>query len=183
MPVSHHRHISTIMNRLDLLWNDQKFVSVLDIGIGFGKYGMLVRERFDVRFKRYRKEDFQLIIDGVEIYSSYISMHSKFIYDEIYNTDICELIPILSRYDVILILECLEHIDKIKGIELIRQLKNKTNSLLILSFPRSFKGNEGSDWPNKHERHLCLWTKEDLESILGDVEQLSPTIFAKQFGK
>ena len=42
--------------------------SVLDVGIGFGKYGLLLREVLDVAALRYRREDWHVRIDGVEAF-------------------------------------------------------------------------------------------------------------------
>lgn len=180
MPVSHYRHINAIMSRIDRLWDSKKFNSILDIGVGFGKYGVLLRERYDVRFKRCKHSQWDIRIDGSEIYDDYLLPHIQYIYDRIYLGDICNTINGMHSYDVILMLEVLEHISKEKGIELIRSIKNLTNSLLIVSFPRSLKGDEGSDWPNTYERHLCLWTKDELMNEIGLVETLSPTIFAQE---
>ena len=46
MPASHYRKIDAIMCRVEEV-KDVK--SILDVGIGFGKYGVILRERFDVR--------------------------------------------------------------------------------------------------------------------------------------
>ena len=181
MPVSHHRHIAPILNRIDLVWNTRKFNSILDIGVGFGKYGVLLRERYDVRFKRCVREDWKIKIDGIEVYENYITPYHRYIYNEIIVGDILNLVDKLENYDIILMLEILEHLKKEDGAKILQLIKNKSIKLLLTSFPRTFSGKEGYDWPNIHERHLCLWTKSELDDVIGTTEQLTPTIFAKEF--
>lgn len=47
--------------------------SVLDIGTGFGKYGILCREYLELWDGRQQYSDFKRRIDGVEAYSPYNS--------------------------------------------------------------------------------------------------------------
>ena len=105
-------------------------------------------------------------------------MHT-YIYDTIYLGDIFELVDELKRYDIILMIDCLEHLSKWKGKEVVKKLFALCNKLLLLSFPNFFQGDEGHDWPNTRERHRCLWTPEDLDGLMGEVERIKPTIFAK----
>ena len=176
MPASHYRKINAIMRRVEEV-EDVK--SILDIGIGFGKYGVILRERFDVRLKRYDDSDWITIIDGVEIYSDYITPIHTYVYDTIYLGDIFELVGNLKRYEIFLMIDCLEHLSKWKGMKIVKELFSLCNKLLIFSFPCIFQGDEGYDWPNVRERHRCLWTPEDLDNLIGEVERIKPTIFAK----
>ena len=176
MPASHYKKISIITDRIERV-KDVK--SILDVGIGFGKYGVILRERFDIRFKRYDESDWITIIDGVEIYSDYITPMHTYVYDTIYLGDIFELIDNLKRYDVILMIDCLEHLSKWKGREVVRKLFTLCDKLLLFSFPNFFRGDEGYKWPNVRERHRCLWTPKELNELIGKVERIEPTIFAK----
>ena len=45
--------------------------SILDVGCGFGKYGMLLREYLDVWHERYDKERWQVRIVGIEAFEQY----------------------------------------------------------------------------------------------------------------
>lgn len=177
MPVSHFGIISSVLSRTDKVKNIE---SILDVGIGFGKYGVLLRERYDVRFKRCRRENWKVRIDGVEIYKDYITPMHEYVYSKIYIDHIHSLLDKLRRYDVILALEVLEHMEKWKGTEVIKGLFNKCNKLLLISFPTYFRGNEGKDWPNAYERHRCLWTQQELDKAIGETEKLRPTVFAKE---
>jgi 2-polyprenyl-3-methyl-5-hydroxy-6-metoxy-1,4-benzoquinol methylase len=175
MPVSHHRNIIKVINTIDGI----KPSSILDVGFGFGKYGLLLRERYDVRFKRVNRDQWKIKIDGVDIYDGYIAPHIQYIYSTIYIGHIHRLINNLLIYDVILLIDVLEHMAKWKGIEVVKALYEKTNKLMLFSFPNKFSGGECSDWPNRYEEHRCLWTQEELDNIIGETKKLGLTLYAK----
>lgn len=152
--------------------------SVLDIGPGFGKYGVLLRERLDVRYNRYDRKDWKVQIDAVEIYTPYITKLHKYIYSNIYTGNIINVIGKLQNYDLIMFIDGLEHLDKEDGIELCKKMYEKTDRLLLLSFPRSWRLSSNAEWENKSELHRSFWSYLDLSKIFGAVETCSPTVFA-----
>lgn len=52
MPTSYPEAISSI---LELVRREEPR-SILDLGVGFGKYGMLCREMLDIPYERYSRE-------------------------------------------------------------------------------------------------------------------------------
>jgi len=179
MPISHQKNIFSVLNLVDDIQKRLGVSSILDIGAGFGKYGLLLRERLDIRFLRYNKPSWITRIDAVEPYSDYITPVHKYIYDNIYLDKIENLASTLPNYDIILMIDCLEHLEKSTGEKLLTELDSKTNKLLILSFPNIYQARAGADWINDLERHRCLWTKEDLTFILGPVNHHKFTIYVK----
>jgi len=176
MPVSHYKHIQHVMAAVESVENVK---SVLDVGIGFGKYGVILRERFDIRFNRYDKKLWKTKIDGIDIYKPYITPMHKYIYNNLFIGDVRTIVGKLSNYDVIIFLDCIEHMNKNKGSSVLKRLVKKTNKLLLVSFPTTFNKNTNASWPNKRELHRCLWTKKDLETSIGSVNKLSPTLYSK----
>lgn len=179
MPVSHQKNIFSTINLVDDIFKRKGCVSILDIGAGFGKYGVILRERMDIRFKRYDKPSWITKIDCVESYKDYINPVHRHVYDTIYTQKIENIIDLLPSYDIILMIDCLEHLEKSEGTKLLPKLDAKSNKLLILSFPNIYQARAGADWPNPLERHRCLWTQEDIESIIGPVKKHKYTIYAK----
>lgn len=160
MPTSHYNRIPAVMNIL----NEVQPSSVLDVGVGFGKYGVLFREWLDIRKNRvYDPSGWRARIDGVEIWSVYASALYEYVYDKVYFgciTSVCDELP---RYDLILMLEVIEHIDKDVGLHVLSKLlKEHCNYAIVLSFP-PLLGSEGKHWSNPHETHKCVYALEDFD--------------------
>ncbi|WP_433615260.1 hypothetical protein [Paenibacillus cellulositrophicus] len=58
--------------------------SVLDIGIGFGRWGMLCREFLDVWQGRVFREQWQTRIEGVEVFPKNVDDYHPYFYNHIY---------------------------------------------------------------------------------------------------
>ena len=164
MPSSHPMQIGPIMSLILSL----KPSSILDIGIGFGKYGFLCREylEIDPARKVYTEGCGEINrrkrIDGIEIFQQYITPASKYIYDEIYIGDALPLLTeeIKEVYDLILIIDVLEHFEKNKGKQLLEIVENKSKSVLI-STPKRI-GRQGKVFDNEYERHISQWSENDF---------------------
>lgn len=153
-----------------------KVNSILDIGAGFGKYGVLLREHLEVRKHRYDKKDWQVQIDAVEIWPAYINPIYKHVYDCIFLCGALAAVTRAQNYDVIFLLEVLEHLSKDRGTKLIKLLLKKYNKAIVISFPEVYKKGACSDWINPYEEHLCLWTFEELKELAPNAEQASKTV-------
>jgi len=141
--------------------------SILDIGVGFGKWGTLFREYTDIRESekdpgRYQRENWQVRIDGIEGYENYISPHHRFIYDNIYIGDAIEILPGLDSYDFIFIGDVIEHFTMEDGTGLIEEALRHCNGYLALTTPR-FETDQGDLCANQLEAHKSLWTADDLK--------------------
>src|SRR3972149_3569081 len=111
MPTSQYNQISKIMDLIIEL-NPK---SILDIGVGFGKYGVLCREylKFWVWDGTHDFHDFKTRIDGVEAFEEYLTPIHAFVYDNIYKGDAKDLVDQLdTSYDLVLLIDVLEHFNK-----------------------------------------------------------------------
>lgn len=154
--------------------------SILEIGPGFGKFGVLLRERFDIRHNRYSRSKWKTTIDCIEIWSPYITKLHNHVYSNIFIGNALNVLDKLNNYDIVTFIDGLEHLDKEEGIELLNKMYRKTNNLLILSFPRTLRPKANHEWTNPYEAHRSLWTVLDLIDILGEVTTHSPTVFSKR---
>jgi len=147
--------------------------SILDIGIGFGKYGFLAREYTDICEMRYHSVSWQTKIDGIEIFTDYIGDLQHLIYNNIYAGDALNRLQGLDDYDMILLLDVLEHLEKAKGLELIEMISRKSKMALI-STPIKVKslGAPLMKYGNVHERHVSQWTREELARF-GEVRDIT----------
>lgn len=160
MPTSPYCHIQTFVNYLiDIRPN-----AILDIGLGNGKLGFIARDLLDVMLgERYRKEQRQVRIDGIEVFEDYIQNLQREIYDEIYIGDAFEKIDQLGRYEMIFIGDVLEHFEKPKGWEFLDRCIQHTSAHLIINIPLGTEWEQEEIYNNPYERHRSVWTWHDFE--------------------
>lgn len=148
--------------------------SVLDIGVGFGKWGFLAREYTDINEHRYKREDWKARIDGVEAFPEYETPNYKYIYNNIYYGDLREVLPNLGDYELIIIGDVIEHFDKNVGRELLRLMRQKSQYVL-LSSPTVFFTQEM--FGNDFEQHHSLWTIDDFKDYPFEYDELGQWVF------
>jgi 2-polyprenyl-3-methyl-5-hydroxy-6-metoxy-1,4-benzoquinol methylase len=151
--------------------------SILDFGVGFGKYGHLCREYLELINGRYKKEDWQVRIDGIEVFSSYIQDHQKAIYNAIHIWDLNNLFDIPTSvlwhtYDLYLMMDVLEHL---YNWEKIFDVIPK-NSAIIAATPFGDYP-QGAVFGNEYERHVQAFVLEDLQPYFDEVEHIKNTIW------
>ena len=81
-----------LMHEVISIFTDLKPSSILDVGCGTGKYGYLFRERAELR-ECLKKKDFKVIIDAIDVVGDWITPIHKYVYDDIYITDIIGFEP------------------------------------------------------------------------------------------
>jgi hypothetical protein len=160
MPSSQHYHISKIM---DIIIHVNP-MSVLDIGTGFGKYGVLCREYLELWDGRHNYSQFLRRIDGVEVFGDYVTPLHKFVYNNMYINDIMEVLDKIEvRYNLVLLIDVLEHFEKHKGEILLHKVLNKSDGVLI-STPKK-PSSQKDAFGNVYETHRSKWTKDELSSL------------------
>ena len=138
MPTSEHVQIPYVVDAMVR----ERPASVLDVGCGYGKYGVLAREyteaarvdAIDVRPPRYP------------------------VYDHVYTGDLRELDRVLPpdapRYDLALFLDVIEHFDKPEAWRVCEQLCARARRVLITT-PWGFRPQEIPGMP--FETHRSGW--------------------------
>lgn len=160
MPTSHRYQINDI---IDLIYFTHP-QSLLDIGIGFGKYGFLAREYLEIWDKTDQYDVWHCQIDGIEAFSEYIHPWHEQIYDNIFLGDAREIVPTLTTcYDLTLLIDVLEHFTYADGWELIQQLQRHTRNILI-STPKDI-GHQGDVFGNDYETHRFQWNPSHFRSL------------------
>lgn len=167
MPSSRPNPIPTVIHLLRQL----KPKSILDVGIGFGKWGHLFREYTDILEAehdpaRYVRENWRMRIDGIEGYPEYITEMHRFIYSNIHVGDARQLLPDLKEYDLIFMGDILEHFEKPDGLQLLRSALAKAKQAVILTTPK-FETAQGDLCGNPLERHRSLWKAKDFREFPG----------------
>jgi len=152
MPTGHFGHIGLVVEILMKVGPK----SILDIGVGYGKYGMLAREYLD--YAHFRKRE--ILIDGIEGFDEYIQEGQRFYYDHIFIGDARTILPSAGQYEMILLLDTLEHLTKEDGLQIMKACQSKAKYVLVAT-PHDI-GVQGAVYGNEFERHLFQWRKKDL---------------------
>lgn len=161
MPTCNHLYITDVITLIRKI----KPVSILDIGCGFGKWGFLFREYLDIMGGRYNKEDWNVKIDTIEIFEPYITPVHRHVYDNIFIGDATEKINELGQYDLIFSSDCLEHIERVKGEQLLYDIDRHSNhQLLCVPLTEVWLGSQGAVFGNEAEAHISAWFDNDFGS-------------------
>lgn len=133
--------------------------TILDVGAGWGKYGQLL-----LGYK----------VDACEIWPPYYDTLRK-IYNKVFIKDICDLE--FDYYDVIILSDVLEHIERPRANELINGLVKKCKQLYVC-VPYQYP--QGAHEGNPYEKHL----QDDLTPgiMMSEYPKLKPLLITKKRG-
>jgi len=182
MPTSHWSYISKTVDLLKQ-YNPK---SILEVGIGALKYGILAREYLEIYGgNRWQKKDWQVRIDGIEIYEPYITEQAKHYYTKIFNRDVVDLLYyrrllLLPHYDLSLMMDVIEHLKKDRGLFVIQELC-KLAKVSIFAIPLGdwrYEVTEG----NTAESHISVWEKSDLLGLPNLKEATYYPVSGKEIG-
>lgn len=145
--------------------------SILDVGVGFGKWGHLFREYTDINAAendppRYHKAHWQIRIDGIEGHAEYLTDMHRYLYDVIHVGDACQLLPSLSDYDLVFMGDIIEHLDKADGRRLLETALAKARQAVLVSTPK-YETHQSELCGNELERHRSLWSAADFKKFSG----------------
>lgn len=156
MPTSDYHQISDVLHVVQQLAPR----SVLDVGVGFGKWGFLCREVLEVYAGRVRPEEWEARIDGIEIHEPYRTKVWDLVYNTVHIGDARALLPTLGRYDLVICCDVVEHFDKAEGLRLVESMMKVADAVIVTS-PRGYQP-QGDAYGNPHETHLSGWGREDF---------------------
>jgi len=135
-----------------------KPLSVLDIGVGFGKWGVIAREYTDVNKGRCAKNQWRVRIDGIEIFPAYENVIWG-VYNQVHIGNVINILPTLGKYDLIMAIEILEHMKRDDGLRMVAMMKAKSKHYII-SYSNSVSP---AVYGNKYEEHISKWTAADFK--------------------
>ena len=145
--------------------------SILDVGVGFGKYGHLFREYTDVIAaegtpERYARDGWKTRIEGIEAHREYLTPMHDFLYDKITIGDARDVMRELStdEFDLIWLGDVIEHLSLDDGRQLLEQCLRVANKAVAVCTPSRFTP-QSAVCGNAHERHLSFWARRDFSSV------------------
>lgn len=144
MPTSNLALWPTILNLIETVPHER----ILDVGPGYGKGAQLAREYLNVKPER---------VDAVEAWPGYVTDRLQCLYDAVYVQDVRTLSDVALRYyDLVLMVEVLEHLPKEDGFALLDRIPGR----VVICTPETFFPNPSHLPPT--EKHRSLWAVEDF---------------------
>jgi hypothetical protein len=140
--------------------------TILDIGKGFGKYGFLIHEFAGIDNRQRPDPSLTLlqqsgvVVDAIDINPDYSWPHLPQIYRKVTIGDAGTIYRDLPAYDLILMTDVIEHLEKKTALEMIDSFISQ-GSLVLISTPVQFF--EQELYESDAEHHVSHWTKKDFE--------------------
>jgi hypothetical protein len=159
VPVSDYHQISDVLHVVQQIQPQ----SLLDIGVGFGKWGMLCREILEIYPGRVSQDEWKLQFDGIEIHPPYRNPLWDMAYNQVYLGDALVVLPTLQKYDLIICCDVIEHFPKDVGKRFVQTILQHARVAIITS-PCGYAPQDAI-YDNEHERHLSGWGEEDLQDF------------------
>src|SRR5262245_21959405 len=137
MPSSRPNTIPTVIHIVKQL----RPSSILDVGVGFGKWGHLFRAYTDIVAaehdpKRYKRKHSQTRIDGIECHSAYPHPLPRSSFDDVPLAGARRKIQRISRCARSCLGDIIEHFEKADGLASLRRCVGKAWKAVIRSTPR-----------------------------------------------
>lgn len=158
MPSSQWTQIGTIVDAIVRL--DPR--SVLDVGVGFGKYGFLAREYLELWDGRHLYGQWMRRIEGIEAHPAYLSPVQRNVYDRIHEGEAHEMLARFdaASFDLVLAIDILEHFERVDGARFLDECR-RVGRWTLVSVPRVLKRRDAA-FGNPYEAHKTAWSKTDL---------------------
>ncbi len=140
----------------------------MDIGKGFGKYGFLIHEYLGIDNQKKINPSLKLNqlskiqIDAIEIDEDLMLPYLKDIYRNIYFGDVTKLYSTLSKYDLVLMIDIIEHINKEDALVILNYFLEKGSAIIIATPIKYF---QQELYESKYENHVSHWTKKDFKKL------------------
>lgn len=131
---------------------EMKPKTILDVGTGYGKWGLLC-----VEYLKYWC-GVTPVVDGVEAFPDYASPAHK-LYRQMYYTSVLTMLPKLADYELVLCTDVIEHMTREDG----ERFKNAIKGRYIISTPNYWNPQEATDG-NEFDKHQSLWHGTDFEN-------------------
>jgi predicted SAM-dependent methyltransferase len=161
MPIGSYANLYYIADELQ----KKKPKSVLDLGVGFGMNGVLVRQYVDLGCIGITK------LTGIEVFTTY-SNPVWGIYDVVYHCTIANffnahIVVNETNFDFILLTDVIEHFPYTEGVRILKLCMHilAPGGILLVSTPGVFI-DQGPVNGNDFERHLSYWTSFDFIRLI-----------------
>lgn len=154
--------------------------SLLDVGVGFGRWGVLAREFVDAWEGREARSDWQLRLEGIEAFANCLTPLHDYVYDRMHVGDAVDLLPSLGTYDVIYLGDVVEHQTRERGQRLLDAALEHALRAVIVTVPIGEQWRQGMAGDhNPHHPHRSSWMLADFDRFTG----ASRRVFSDAWGR
>jgi hypothetical protein len=162
MPTSPYGHIEAFAGFL----SQSRPASILDIGLGNGKLGFVARDLLDVMLnERYRKQEWKVRIDGIEVFADYIQDHQRSIYNNIFIGDAHDVLDGLGTYDMIILGDVLEHFPKERALAFLDKCIVHAAKNVVVFIPLGKTWKQPAIYGNPYETHRSYWFFDEFKAF------------------
>jgi len=140
--------------------------SILDVGMGFGRWGMLGREMCDIFWRENVFPDqWKVRIVGVEAFARIVQPYHNVFYNQVIVRDGLEALREERRqFHLVILGDVLEHFPRAQGEELLA-LSRQKGYYTMLCVPLGRGWEQGALYGNPYERHLSQWRYRDFARL------------------
>ena len=129
---------------------------VLDCACGRGAWGFFIRSQ--LKGSAY--------LEGFDLFSPYIErLRELKLYNYVYRMDIREVRSLAQKFDVILAMDVLEHLEKYEAMKVMRDLEDMTKIVLIISLPIGAQKQDVGHDGNLYQIHKSSFRPEEMEGL------------------
>jgi hypothetical protein len=160
MPTSNVFHLPPVIMLAGSLPNSR----VLDLGIGMGTYGLMLRTALDIGDGHVAPNTWTRTIEGIEIFDAYRNPIWDYAYDRVHMGDIRDVLPRRGTYDIIVAGDVLEHFPRAEARTLMDEALRHAQ-VLIATTPR-VEFPQGAWGGNEAETHHCLLEGADFPHLV-----------------
>lgn len=136
--------------------------SVLDVGCGFGRWGVLCREFLDIWRGHQTRETWALRLVGVDAYPGNLKQHHHYIYDELHAEPIEHYFARKpDSFDLTVLGNVLEHFPKEQGLDVLAEAMKRSQYVLVV-LPLGDMPRQEHDYGNPYEQRVSTWQAEEI---------------------
>jgi len=171
MPMSNPWHLASVIYFTEQI----KPKKLIDIGIGLGTYGFMLRQYLDISKEELSKKNWQTRIDGIEIFKKYKNPIWDYYYNKVEIANIKKHKIKKNYYDLALMNDVIEHFKKRDALNLLNKLLKKIKTIIITT--------PAGDWPqgtwagNRHETHFSKIDGNDLPNKVIEINTTVTNLF------
>ncbi|MCK4341966.1 MAG: hypothetical protein KAY37_09615 [Phycisphaerae bacterium] len=139
--------------------------NVLDVGVGFGRWGMIVREFCEVWLPATGRQNGRVHIEGIEAVAECITAHHKEFYDELHVAEAADVFDDLTGpWDLTIFGHVLEHMPRDVALKLLRAAVERSQYVLVnVTLGAVYPQPESP--ANPYERRESNWESADFSAF------------------